>query len=231
MSVDRGFYIYVIFRPTGAPCYVGLGKGDRWKKHFRSKTNIHLNRIIKKFAGAVPVVKMREGLTFKEAAAIEVALIAAIGRETNGGPLVNLTDGGEGVAGLIHSEQSRKQMSLAKKGRPGKKLNAESRARISEKNTGRERTPEALAKMSTAHKRRGAAINSKLRGLITEAMRTPETRERCRQSALGRVHSAETRAKMSQAHKGKTKSAATRARMCLAAQARVAAKFAAATFT
>jgi hypothetical protein len=39
-----------------------------------------------------------------EAHELERFLIAEIGRQTKGGPLVNATDGGEGVSGLVCSE-------------------------------------------------------------------------------------------------------------------------------
>jgi hypothetical protein len=94
---DSSFYVYVIFRPDGSPCYVGKGKGNRWRR-LRRRRNPRLERIIAKGARELPIIKIREGLTEAQAFEVEVALIAAIGRGKNG-PLVNMTDGGDGTSG------------------------------------------------------------------------------------------------------------------------------------
>lgn len=94
----REFYVYIMFRDDGSPCYVGKGRGRRWMHHFRSATNRRLRRILVKAGGEVPIVKIRENLTEAQAFEVETALIKAIGRKPYG-PLVNLTEGGEGTAG------------------------------------------------------------------------------------------------------------------------------------
>lgn len=98
---DRRFYIYVIFRPNGVPCYVGKGSGSRVDYHERNKHhyNKHLRGIIAAAPNGLPKVIVRSKMTEDEAFAAEVAWISAIGREAHGGPLVNLTDGGEGSSG------------------------------------------------------------------------------------------------------------------------------------
>lgn len=163
------FYVYVIFRTDGRPCYVGKGRGPRWRRTARSGRNPHLAAIWKAADGALPVVKVREGLTEDEAFETEIALIAAMGREVNGGPLVNLTDGGEGSSGL--SEDALKRIREAKigntfglggKGRKGQPLDQEHRQKISSQMLGRRNgagyqlTPEQKA-------RQGAALRGKKR--------------------------------------------------------------------
>jgi NUMOD3 motif len=103
----RDFYVYVIFRPNGVPCYVGKGKGRRWKRHALQPCNIHLKHIYANAGGALPTVKVGEKMTEDEAFAVEIAFIAAIGREERGGPLVNKTDGGEGPSGWVPSAEWR----------------------------------------------------------------------------------------------------------------------------
>ncbi len=105
MPDSRVFYVYVLFRPNGTPCYVGKGKDDRWLR-MRRRHNKHLSGIIKAAGGEIPSVKVRDGLSEHEAFDIEIALIAAIGREANGGPLVNLTDGGVWFDGLSSSARA-----------------------------------------------------------------------------------------------------------------------------
>jgi len=100
-------YVYIIFRSDGRPCYVGKGRGERWRRHDRHKQNPHLGAIFAKADGKLPVVKIKECLTNEEAVALEILLIDTIGREHNGGPLVNLTDGGEGTVGAVMSGEWR----------------------------------------------------------------------------------------------------------------------------
>jgi len=101
------FMVYVWFRPWDAsPCYVGKGRGNRYRKLSRTH-NAHLAAIIKKAGGSLPIVVIRCGLTESEAFETEIALIKAIGRKANGGPLANLTDGGEGTSGAVMSPEWR----------------------------------------------------------------------------------------------------------------------------
>jgi hypothetical protein len=94
-------YVYIIFRPDGSPCYAGKGKGQRWTSDKeRAKHNPHFAAIWKKAqkeGKELPRIKIREGLTDAEAFEIEIALIKAIGRQKDGGPLTNMTDGGDGL--------------------------------------------------------------------------------------------------------------------------------------
>lgn len=97
------FYVYMLFRLNGMPCYVGKGKGERWARHQGRKTNSnrHLGSIIDQARAAgkeLPKVKVAEDLSEESAFEIERLLIGCIGREDDG-PLVNLTDGGDGTAG------------------------------------------------------------------------------------------------------------------------------------
>lgn len=115
--VKTDFYVYLYFRPDGiTPCYVGKGHGKRWRRHERETRNPHLARIIKAAGGRLPKIKISEGLSEPAAFSIEMFLIKMIGREANGGPLVNMTDGGEGASGL--SMEARAAISAKQKGKP-----------------------------------------------------------------------------------------------------------------
>jgi hypothetical protein len=115
-DAHRVYYVYLWFRPSGAPCYVGKGKKDRWLD-FSRPYNRRLARIIAAAGGELPAVILREGLSEKEAHATEILFIAAIGRGKNG-PLVNMTDGGEGFSGGSHTAQTRSRMSAMQRGIP-----------------------------------------------------------------------------------------------------------------
>ena len=78
MSIEKRYYIYGLFRPTGIVCYIGKGKGSRFRAHFRRTHNLHLRAIIAQAGGELPVVIIRSDLTETEAFEIERALITAI---------------------------------------------------------------------------------------------------------------------------------------------------------
>lgn len=109
---------------------------------------------------------------------------------------LNVSDGGEGPAGLIHSEETRAKISIANRGR---KLSPETRAKMSAAMLGKvhEKTqkysPETRAKMSESKKGRKLS---------------PETRAKISAARLGTKRSLEARANMSAAQR---RSAALRA--------------------
>lgn len=109
---DRKFFVYCLFRPSGAPCYIGKGSGGRLQTSAagQGSTNPRLQKIIERHGGPLPAVVIRNGLTEPEAFATEMALISAIGRNKRG-PLVNMTDGGEGISGHRHGQKTRDLMS------------------------------------------------------------------------------------------------------------------------
>jgi hypothetical protein len=192
--MNRDFYVYVLFRPwDGSPCYVGKGSGKRWR-HFSKNRNPHLLCIIAKAGGKIPHVKIRDGLTESEGFAIEAVFIKAIGRGRNG-PLVNMTDGGDGVSGLIVSAETRAKMSKAHKGRVFSeehkanlrvKNSDETRRRKSVSATGRILSADARAKISMAARKR---------------THSEETRAKMSAAKLGRIFSEETKARMRAAQK------------------------------
>jgi hypothetical protein len=123
MKPTATFYVYILFRLNGIPCYVGKGKGDRWTRHeggTRDHRNRHLGNIITQARAAgkkLPKIKVAEGLTEDSAFDLERLLIGCIGRGKDG-PLVNLTDGGDGPAGMIQSPESNALRSAALKNVP-----------------------------------------------------------------------------------------------------------------
>lgn len=101
---------------TFEPFYVGKGRGDRANFHVReanwTKTNsLKLNKIRKIIReGHEVLIRKTRLMTEAEAFDKERELIKTIGRLEDGGPLVNLTAGGDGVSGLIFTTSSRKKM-------------------------------------------------------------------------------------------------------------------------
>src|ERR1700726_2403659 len=103
--VDAVFYIYALFRPNGIPCYVGKGKGRRFRAHFHRTCNPHLRSIIAQAGGELPAIIIGGELTESGAFELEKIFIPAIGRKANGGPLVNMSDGGIGGGSRKHSAE------------------------------------------------------------------------------------------------------------------------------
>ena len=210
------FYVYVLFRDDGRPFYVGKGHGDRWLDHERRARygrKGHRFAIIRDLQARgveLAKVKLHEGLTEATANAYEVALIAAIGRVPHG-PLVNLTDGGEGASGVKPSPEAIAKSAAARRGfkhspeaiakmaaaKRGGKQSLATRA----KRSGWKHTPEAVAKIKATHLGR---------------KHSPETRAKMAAAALGRKMSAEAIAKSAAANRGRKASPETRAKMAAA---------------
>ena len=209
-STHGDFYVYALLRgDTGQPFYVGKGKGKRWAFHeweaLSGARGHKCNTIRSMRSRGVAVIraKLHEGLTEAVAHEYEVALIKAIGRRPTG-PLVNLTDGGEGPSGLKHSPEAREKMAAAKRGR---KLTPESIAKRSAAVRGIPRTPETVEKISAAQrgKRRRKMTPEEIgarSATVRGSKRSAETRAKMSAAQRGRKMSPESRAKMSVSHRG-----------------------------
>ena len=177
MNTER-FYVYTYSYPNGVPFYVGIGTGKRINTHlYRARNNSkdyneYKKRIIQKIlrGGEAPrVSKLIDGIDREFAALIEQEYIAKHGRRSEGGLLVNMTAGGDGVCELSAEAEGRRRKSLAaassstrfKKGftprNKGVPMTAEVREKCRQANLGNryalgvKHTAEARANMSAAH--------------------------------------------------------------------------------
>lgn len=113
-----------ILRFNHRPIYVGKGQGSRKFAHVveansGAKGN-HKLRILRKLKrkNIAPIIKCTSYVTEFLAFAAEIDFIAGIGRyNLHTGPLVNLTDGGEGASGAIRSEEEKLNLSKHMTGR------------------------------------------------------------------------------------------------------------------
>ena len=113
------FYVYLLLDPRKAnePFYVGRGKNNRYKVHtqkyklnLKSKKNLKINNILENNLNPI-IYFYSTGITFENSLILEKEIISKIGREKlNNGPLTNLTSGGQGVLGLILSNESINKM-------------------------------------------------------------------------------------------------------------------------
>lgn len=154
-----GYYVYLHLKgDTGEPFYVGKGKGKRiysgqnrnqWWHHIVSKHGISYD-----FLGY-----------FKEeqdALAFEVEMISQYRSE--GHTLCNLTDGGEGCVGMVHTEAYKEMMR-------SRKPSDDTRKAISEANRRRVQSPEEKAKRAAS---------------LVGRVCSPETRAKIRAARLRR---------------------------------------------
>lgn len=106
-------YVYRHIRlDKNVPFYIGIGSDITYERAFRKRreNNPHWNNIVKKTPYEVEIIL--DDLTWGEACKKEIEFISLYGRrDLRRGPLVNLTDGGEGVLGMVTSEKNRKATS------------------------------------------------------------------------------------------------------------------------
>lgn len=210
------FYVYILCRENGEPFYVGKGRRDRWEQHEKPylprAKNIRKERLCAKLMrtlGFIPKKKIAEGLCEREAHALERKTIASIGRGKNG-PLLNLTEGGEGFSDPTPESKAKFKISMkAARQRPGykEKISAAIKAVRS--------TPESRALTSKLSKERlqDPEIKKKWFEVFYLGSIRPEAAEKRRISLIKAYEDPLLRAKISAVHKGKRKSAATRVKM------------------
>lgn len=160
-------YVYLYSDPVrNEPIYVGMGKGGRYMRHLlRSDRHPMTHRIqAMKRIGIQPTIEfICQHVDAELAGLVEQEMIAKIGRKDLGrGPLLNLTDGGDGC--FNPSPETRKRMSEARIGvkqdpevverraahNRGKARPAHVIEALVKANTGAKRSPEARAKMAAA---------------------------------------------------------------------------------
>ena len=136
-----------IRKNTNEVFYIGIGKTIK-RAHSKSDRTKYWYNIIK---DGYDVEIMFSDLTWEDALVKEKELIKFYGRKDLGlGPLVNLTDGGEGSLNRKLSLESRKKISVANK---GKKLSEETKLKISNTEKGRIFSEETRKKISESKKK------------------------------------------------------------------------------
>ena len=139
MANQAPFYVYEHWRLDRDECfYVGKGKGGRaYSMKNRNKHHQAVCAKLGRIGSAFEVKMVSVGLTEKDAFALERERIA-FWREANV-DLTNLTDGGDGVSGFVHSEETKKLWSSQRKGRP---VSEEGKTKRSNTLKGRPKTKE-----------------------------------------------------------------------------------------
>lgn len=172
MATSGTYYVYEHWRLDRDECfYVGKGRGGR--AYSMKDRNRHHQAIVAKLGrigSAFEVRMVAVGLSEQDAFQLEKERIAFW--RSSGADLTNLTNGGEGISGFRHSDETRKKLSEMNKGMPaafkgrkhsdetkfvlseiakkrgGPKLTKEQQEKAAEWHRGRKRSPETCAKIS-----------------------------------------------------------------------------------
>jgi hypothetical protein len=141
-------YLYRHIRlDKNIPFYIGIGVDNNYYRSKSKKSrNDHWNKIVNKTDYDVEILFEHDDYNFiKEK---EIEFIKLHGRSDLGlGSLCNLTNGGDGCLGLIHSDEAKIKMSIPNR---GKVISKEQRRKVSEFHKGKVTSEETKIKMSKA---------------------------------------------------------------------------------
>lgn len=188
------FCAYVHARPTTVDAtgifYVGKGRARRAQD--LSHRNPHHANVVAKYGAENILFGKIECSSEEVAFELEKGLIKCLRRM--GVQLTNQTDGGEGVSGLVFSEESKAKISKAGLGR---RFSEEHKAKIGDAGRGRTHSEESKVKISEARRgvpspRKGVSLSEAIRQKIRAAnlgkRATPITIEKLSKARKGRVH-------------------------------------------
>lgn len=131
-----------IRKDLNVPFYIGIGNHIR-RAYSKSNRNIYWLRIVSKTDYEVDI--LFDDISYDFAKEKEIEFIALYKRKKDGGTLCNMTKGGDGVLGLVHTEEARRKMGEPNK---GKTLSEWHKKRISEFHKGKSIPEEIRRKMS-----------------------------------------------------------------------------------
>lgn len=131
-----------IRKDTNVPFYVGIGI-DTKRAYSKTHRNAHWKSIVSLCDYDVHI--LFDDIDHELAKEKEIEFISIYKRKSDGGTLCNITLGGDGVTGIVHTEEAKKKMGAPNK---GKVISEWHRKRISEFHTGKIVSKETKEKMS-----------------------------------------------------------------------------------
>lgn len=135
--------------PDNVPFYIGKGSEERYRlcKHEFGRSHT-ANKIKSICVKNVKVYFLYKNLSEEEAFKYEKYYINVFGRKDNGtGILTNHTDGGDGMSGNVRSEETKKKIGDAFRGKKLGPLSEEHKRNISESHKGIKHSEETKRKM------------------------------------------------------------------------------------
>jgi hypothetical protein len=193
--MENKFYVYAHYIPgEPQPFYVGRGCNKRaYRLDGRSKW---WKSIVKKYGYEVKI--LYEKLSNSMANEIEKQLIAEYGRRDIGtGCLVNLTDGGNGMVGLVVTDEHRKNNSEALKALGDNHPSRQESQRLRMKENNPAKRPEVREKIS----RNSAMKNPEIVAKLRNRKRSEETKRKISEANRKRVRTSESKEKTRQSLK------------------------------
>lgn len=189
----NNFYVYMYLDQDNVPFYIGKGIGDRYfpSLHNRKEQPYLRNKLCKLGYENVKIHFLHKNLTEEEAFTWEKYWIKYIGRkDKKEGTLCNLTNGGDGVSGVIPTEESNLKRSQTLKGR----------------NKGIPLSKETCRKISESNKGVQAGEKNPMFGRCGKDSRhfTSDSKRKISEANKGKVLSEETKQKISESKKGKS---------------------------
>ena len=186
MEKKNNFYVYAHFeKDTGRLFYIGKGSNKRaWDFWNRNR---HWKSIVKKHG--VEAVIVSKNLTEEEAFIFEAAIIM----DFDIGILATYTNGGPGISGYRHTDQSKERMSLAKIGKPmseSTKTNMSISIRSNEQEMSRRRDGFLMDKNPSRTEKNRQIIKNRM--INNNPMKDILTRQKMAKSLTGRKISQNT---------------------------------------
>jgi group I intron endonuclease len=191
---DKLTYIYALHLTAGDYRYIGVTIDPirRMRQHngaTERDSTLPVHNWMRKYPGEVQMTIIDTYDTYAEGLEGERNWIA-IFRELYSG-LLNLTDGGEGAVGYVHTEEAIAKME-------NRVISEETREKIRESRLGTRLSPEAIAKRTATRKANGVP------GPMLGRHHTDETKAKMSIANSGRHHTEETKAKIGAANMGNT---------------------------
>lgn len=128
------------------PFYIGIGLETK-RAYSKTHRNSNWKSIVNKTDYDIEI--LFDNIDYECAKNKEKEFIELYKRKKDGGLLCNLTLGGDGVLGLIHTEESKIKMSIANK---GKSISDWQKQKVSDFHKGRKRLEETKNKISEAQR-------------------------------------------------------------------------------
>lgn len=220
---SNDFYVYALLdRDQETPFYIG--KGRRWRvgqhrrEAMRGEPGAKNKRIREVIAtiGHLPIVIVASGLMEEVAFALEARTILEIGRADLGlGPLLNLTDGGEGATGHRQTPEERRKKSIAHSTPEMIQLKRAHYNRLASQPGWRERLSDIARRT-----REDPVVAAKLLGVMRESFAKPGVQERRRRLVCEALRRPEVRTRLSESIRRACKRPEVRAAKVAAARAR-----------